>query len=628
MIKGISKRAPTAPKKTKPLALGEFDLTNVFRGYRNKEDLTNLEPGFLVAGSKNVLNKTDGTVSARPGYALYGQAGTATTGVLGSYDWNRHTGDQRNVRSANGKIQFAYVATAGDVYKTNTLTAGQVYWIDLLTGLSSSYTEYTTFWDNTTEKIDLLLFVNRSSFIYEWSGGVATILSTTVNSITKTGTTTWAQSGFLTAGTRQVLINGNTYTYTGGETTTTLTGVTGDPTVEANQSVVVQATRSWANTGGLPATFSNDRISSLNNQIYVGSLADNNVYVSKIDNYKDYAYTSPTRKPGEGARLTLDGVCSGFAARDQVMDISAGKDFWFETKFTLSSDLVSEALSVTKLKTSPLQGALSQGLIENVQNDVAFLSNEPVISTLGWVASVIQTPQISNISDPIKNDIDTYGVSGFADGHMKYYKYFLYVSVPSQGIVLAYNFAKGWWEAPWNLPVGRFSVIGGELIGHSYLTDESYTLLTGANDNGNPIDAAAAFSYQNFGSRAELKKFTEFYIEGYISSNTELDLTTKLDFGGFTSSPTYKVLGSDSSILFQTITDGSLGKNPLGSQPLGSITDSISNTPKFRVIETGIPQDFFEMQIFFESNQIDGQWSILSFGPKIERGADATAIKQ
>ena len=634
-----SKRSQAASqrdlKKSFPKKLGAppifmFDLTSDFNGYRSKEDITNLAPGYLVSPSQNVVTLTSGLVASRPGYTLDGQAGLDGTPVLGSFDWTKQGGLSRNMRTTNGKLQVRYVAAAGDKWKTNTFTAGQVFWIDLLTGSASDYWQFCTFYDQNTEKTNFMLGVNQTSNIYEWSGGMATLASATVNTITLNGTATWAQLGFYANGTRSVTINGNVYGYTGGEGTTTLTGVTADASAEPANSVITQTVRTTANSAmtGIPSNFRNDLIAVLNNQIYVASIIDVLVYVSKANIYTDFSFSSPTRKPAEGMKLTLDGTITALAPRDAAMDISCGKDFWFETIFTPSSDLTTEALSVKKLKTAPLQAALNQGLVSNFGNDLAFVSFEPVISTLGWVEEVINTPQVTNIGDPIKTDVDNYGVAGFADGHAIYYKYFLYISVPQKGIVRIYNTAKGWWEAPWTMPIGRFSIINGQLVGHSYLTDESYTLYTGNNDNGNPIHNIAAFSYDNFGGRGTLKRFREYYVEGYISSNTILNLVTKLDFGGFTGAPTYPISGVGPLGIFQTIADGSLGKSPIGENPLGSITDSILNLPKFRVIKTGVPTNFFEYQAYFETNDIDQNWAILAYGPRLEAGDEPNYVKQ
>lgn len=626
-------------KPSKGISIG-FDITNECHGYVNKQDLTNLPRGFLVNGSQNVFVNTSGLIQSRSGYTLDGQAGTAATGILASYDWYRGSYGDQHLRAGNSKLQYRYVATAGDVYKTNTFTASQVFWIDLQTSLNSNYVEFAEFFD-TTELLNVLLFVDRESKIYEWSGAVATISGVTSNTITITGTATWAASGFYASKSgRAVVINGNTYTYTGGETTTTLTGVSPSPAGEALQSVVHQAVVTTNNSAmtTLPSTFRNDFIGNLSQQIYVGSLLSNRIYISKISNYTNYSQGTP-RAPGDGYVAVVDGLVTAIRPQETTMYVSWGNSGWTTFEFKLSADLTGETVIVTPLKVANLQAALSQGLITNIGNDLAFVTFEPTFSTMGRVANNLAQPSISNISDSIKNDFNTYGVSSFTDGHVKYTKYFIWVSVPQLGIVRRYNIQAGWWEPPFIMPIGRFSVVNGSIYGHSYNTDESYLLENGNNDNGNPIHCIAALSYDNFGDRAAKKRFEEWYVEGYIAGNTTLNAITKFDFGGFSGLNTYQVFGNlanDPSVqnnstlnyIFQTTADGSLGKNPLGQQPIGSITDSLLQLPKFRIILTGSPTAFYEYQAYFETNDIDFQWAILAHGPRIQSGPAPGEIRK
>lgn len=644
----VKKKAPIAAKqKQKSLSaihrsLGslDFSITSLFHGYRSKEDITNLPPGYLVSPSQNVIVNTSGLVQTRPGYTLDGQAGTSGNGILGSYDFPRGSYGDQHLRSGNSILQYRYVAGSGDKYKTNTFSNGQVFYIDLLASLNSNYVKFCNFFD-TTELLNVTLFIQKNANIYEWSGAVTTLSSTGGSgpssfTLTKTGTTTWAQAGFYVQKSgRAVVINGNTYTYTGGETTTTLTGVSGDPSAEPANSVVHQAI---VTTSNKPASgLSNDIIGNLGNQIYVGSLTSNKIYLSKINDYTDYTQSTP-RKPGDGYTASVDGLVNVIRSQETTMYVSWGISGWTTIEFKLSADLTAEAVTFTPLKVAPLQGALSDGLTCNIGNDLAFVTNEPTISTLGRVAQVITTPQITNISDSIKIDIDGYGTSNFADGQIIYTKYFIYLSVPKLGIVRKYNINEGWWEPPFILPVGRFSIISGNVYGHSYLNDETYHLENGTNDNGQPIHAIAAFSYENFEDRITKKNFGEFGVEGYIAANTFLTAIRKFDFGAFNGIASNIIGGNNTvdgvlltdsqNIIFQTTADGSLGKNPLANQPIGSITDSLLNLPKFRVILTSIPQNFYEYQAYFESNDVDQQWAILALGPRIQKSAnDSTEIK-
>ena len=75
-----------------------FSTTSQFLGYRAKEDVTNLPPGYMVSPSQNVFMNTQGLVQTRKGYQLYGQTNTGGTGILGSYDFLRGSFGDRSLR--------------------------------------------------------------------------------------------------------------------------------------------------------------------------------------------------------------------------------------------------------------------------------------------------------------------------------------------------------------------------------------------------------------------------------------------------------------------------------------------------------------------------------------------------
>lgn len=582
-------------------------------GYRNREDKTVLPPGVLIQGSQNVLTNVAQHIAVRKGYTLDGQSNAAIAPILASYDWDMHIGQERHLRAgfnttgSNGKLQYRYVDSLG-----------AITWRDLMTSLTSVAFNFTTFWDFNTEKKDFLLFVDGSSNIYEWSGGLATYASSTVNTITIQGVPFIAELNFYNlAPFGSITINGVDYSYTG-VAGTTFTGIAPDPTGAgiAVGAIIHQKVKTTANSAmtAIPATFANALIGNLRNQIYIGSLTDRSVYVSKVNNYKDYAFTAPVRVVGEGALVTLDGVPTGLIAQEDKMTLSAGKDQWYETKFTLSSDLAKEDFAVTRLKTTSKQAAQSQAAITKINNDIAFISFEPAFNTLGRIANVVLTQQTSNISDSIKNDFDAYN---FTNCSVAYYRQFIYLAIPANNTVRIYNIQNNYWEAPQILPISRFAIINGELYGHSYQVGETYKLFTGYNDNGGDINAVAKFSFQNYGVRTASKSFNNFYVEGYISSNTTLNLNFQYDIDGCATYTSFPIVGTDSQIVCLSNNNGSLGKVSLGKNPLGSsLAQSNPNglPPKFRVIKTFPAVPFYEQSTSFSSIGVDQQWEILAFG--------------
>lgn len=672
-----------AGKKNQPSVSGaafsskvsEFPLITGFeRGYRNREDITTLPVGILVEGSQNVLTNTYRRVGIVKGYVLDGQRDTSGNPILSGYDWARHIGDERHLRAGfavqegEGKLQYRYVASEGERYGAVTFTEGQVYWIDLMTGLGTAVSpslleqadttdlieqatstdlielanggsseastaevrfRFAEFWD-TTELLSMLLFVNTTSNIFMWTGGVATVASTTANTITKTGSRTWAQEGFIVGAgyAREVVINGTVYTYTGGADSNTLTGVTPDPSAEPALSVTHQNVVTTANSAiaGLPDAFRNYIIQTLDNQVYVSADNDNSVYVSKTSDFKDFSFSSP-REVGEGAILTLDGVPTAMTSQESQMYISAGKDYWYTTEFTLAADNTAQALSVNRLKTTARQAAMSQEATSKIKNNIFYISYEPIVNKLGVEQNYLLSPQANDLSFPIVNDISNYDLD---DCSAYFDQKFGYVCVPKEGLLRIYNMTDDgkldpktgtlvknhYWEAPIGYAMKQLAVIDGELYGHSYQSSNTFKLFEGYEFDGNVYEAVAAFSYNDSGSRNLTKTSTSAFVEGYITSNTALTLTIQDELTGGTTRE-FQILGSDTAIVQQGADVASLGKDSLGKHVFGGedeFLEPLTNPPKFRVYKTYNPKPYFEEQIRFSSIGKNQVWEIVSFG--------------
>lgn len=578
----------------------EYKLTQQYLGYQSKKDITNVDVRFLAPGSQNVLINDGEKIVASPGYSLDGPSSSAAGGSNNKYDWTTSKNLERNLRCLkSGKIQYRF-----------TDSLGAVTYRDLFTFTAGLIPRFAEWWSDT-EKDDLLLFVLGNANLYMWSGGVTTVASGTVNTITKQGTTSWKEEKFLsTGGSNTVVIGGVEYAYTGGADTTTLTGVTPSAAGLVAGDVAHQKVTTHTN---VPASgVKNNYIGIHKNQIYLGSDTVRSFYISKNNDYLSYTFTSP-RVPGEGALLTLDAPCKGFVTQEDAMYVAAGKDMWFQVVFTLSSDNTKEAVNIQKLKSGPRQGAISQELISQIKNSIIYVSNEPTLDTLGRVEN-INTPQSKPLSDPIKPDFKNYN---FAGGNMVFFESQTFLSLPGEGVVLIYDHENQYWQPPQTMNV-ILSIIGGQLYGHSTVTDETFKLFDTDvyTHNGNPIESIAAVSYNTFGNRTQQKRFDEYFWEGYASLETKIDITYKYDFGGFTQIIEGKQIDmSNTDIVFYTESDGSFGKKPFGKNPIGSITDSPQDLPKFRNIHSMNKPGFYEMQVIISTATEGFRWSIISHGP-------------
>lgn len=614
----------------------EISVVDNFKaGYRNREDITNLPPGVLVVGSQNVLVNTASRIQARPGYAVDGAASTVNAPVKSGFQWITRGNGPRWLRAAfltsagnDGKLQFRYVNAAG--------TAA---WTDLLTSLTSTSYNFTTWWD-ATEQLRLALFVNGSTNIFEWNGAYDTVASVTSNTITMANNI--GTSGFYSTRNKVITIRGVDYTY-GGISGSTFTGVSPDPTAQgANVPVAgdlaVQKPLTFAYssfTSGPPSTYAIDLISVLNNQVFIGSLTSPVGYMSKIASYTDFSFGAP-RIPGDGATFTLDDNLVAYVPQEQDMYIAAGQDWWYDTTLVQSTSyngsvaMVIEAFKVQLLKTNNLQAAQSQALVNKAGNNVIMVTHEPAFEKLGRVQDVILTPQTTNVSDPVKIDFDSYDFTG---GSAFSWKRYLLVSVPTQGIVRIFNEFTKAWEAPLTLPVTGFYTVGSELYGHSSVTSESYHLLTGYADrvtsasSGQPILAVASFSYQNYGTRTTQKSGNELYVEGYINANTTLNCEINYELDGCMTTQTFTVDGSDRTIVCIPSDESSIGKVSLGKEKLGGdISASLTGLPpKFRVIKTFPRINFFEHQFSFYIFGTDQRYELVAFGTNSSPADDTNA---
>lgn len=452
--------------------------------------------------------------------------------------------------------------------------------------------------------------------------------------------------------TPSIVINGTTYTYTGGTGTTTLTGVSPNPSTPgyAVGTGIVQTVQAINNssTNGLSGSFTNDLIANLDNQLFVGSKTSSVIYTSHVNNFLDYSYDSP-RLVGQGAMVTIADYPRAFVNQEDNLYVSAGKDLWYRSLLNQTTtsvpdgsggavSTVYETLTYQQLKTTALQGAQSQTATTKIKNDIVFLSFEPIINSLGRVEDILLTPQVTDMSYPIVNDMNQYD---FTDASMIYFRQFLYVSIPKEGLIRIYNMSNQgtdenganyfYWEAPVTFPIARFSIINDELYGHGYAVPETYKLFDGYTFNTHPIPARAAFSYNNYGTRTQLKVFNLFYLEGYITSNCTLTYGFNYDIDGCQTQRTWELDGADRQLVCISLDDASLGKDSLGKRPLGGLIPNPYSTglpPKFRAIKQVSEFPFYEGQIFFESLGKSQQWELVAAGPSAKPASEGNNSRQ
>lgn len=596
----------------------DFSLVSKVGEYNTAYDQTNAPETVLVTGSQNVLiDGRNGKVKSRQGYSRLGAANSAMTPIRKGVTWNSSTGLELPVRNYAAILEVYLGTVDGTVIDA---------WTQVSAGVSSTAVLRFDTWFDSSEFLDVLIWVQGDTNIYEWGGGVAVVDSLTGTTVTKAGTSTFAQNRFYASRNRTFICvrTGTEYTYTGGAGTTTLTGIT-DTTGLVAGDILVQKIVTQSNKPA--STRTNDTLFVFENQAFIGSFTDNNVYISKNSSYYDFAYSAP-RLSGEGGLLTLDGPSGGINVVSNILVAFAGRDSIFRAEYEQIEvgSTLAETLKVKKLKTGINQSSQSPDCIIPYGNGLAYLTYEPALRELDQSALNDQ-PALRTLSNPIKPDFDA---ETWTNAQGFWFKNDILLTAPSSSRLYILEFVEDadgklrrFWQPPQILPVRSLAVISDSLHGHSDAVAETYKLFDGysdvnSNDDKIPINAIAKFAYRSWKQRALLKNHDEYYVEGEITpSTTDLLMDLNYDFGGNKQVVERTIDGSNQAILEETVGNASLGVSPLGQEPLGGLLSAPADARKFRVIFEMAREDYNELQTVFSTNDVDRYWSILAHGPNV-----------
>lgn len=626
----------------------EFDLVGgekePFIGYISSKDKTALSPQAVIRGSQNTYKKLSGNWANRPGLKRRGAPDDTLAGVKSAYEWYNSLNDVIPLRVANNKLQF----------ESDIAAPGTFVWYDLV--LSSTLINpaatltrlvFSTWWDNT-EKKDRLVFVRGDSNMFSWSGGFTLIGSNTINTITKAdATTTWAQDGFATntAGEKKIIIDiagtPTEFTYTGGENTQTLTGIT--PSIFSSIPANTIAVQPVIQETDKPAAgYSADFITTIGNRVHVGSYSSRLVYISDQSDFKNFTVPTP-RTPGSAELLTLDNNTKGITVRNGNAHIAAGLSDWYEVIYidqsvgSPGSEVLIQQTKVDKKPTSVLSAALAHEFIDTVGNDVVYLSQDQQLRVLGTFRNINQA-KYPSLSQQV---FDEFAEEDFTGGALRAIGDFIYITAPNSGRDYMHQtreyvdqsgnvYAERLWHAPQIRNISRFAVINGVIYGHSNANPQIYQVWDTAqwyddspSEERLPYLSRMVMAYRNHGRPQGLIAFDKVYYEGYATQGSEILSKVYIDYQGSTSlqSPPINT-DSDPATFFVANSSISLGDSSLGDNPLGQgiQTEPIEqeNLPKFRKITDITLANCFEYSLEVYSEKANSRWEMERLGSNAE----------
>lgn len=556
-------------------------------------------PRYLAQGSQNVFINEEGKVETRRGYTLLGAAGDQNYPIMSDYVWQTNTNTDIPVRVDSNKEMEVYVNGA---------------WRTLITGLYSANVTFTTWW-NETEAIDELVFADGGPSLKKWSGAIGEVASATSTVITLTSDA--GEARFLNAGT--VTINGVDYAYTG-VSGLTLTGVTPSAASLTAGNAVIQKVVTDTDTIG--ATYLIDIVEQRENQIYVGSYSQRVVHISSNSDWQNFTVPSP-RAAGQPALITLDKNLKAIIPQEEGVYFAAGNGQWYETTFTQSSDLSEEQIKTKKLKTGAGSAPVSQNAWTEAKTSIAYLSGEPSLDELSRVEN-FNTPTSQPLSTDVKEDFDVLDRTG---AKVRYSKSKIYIIFPAETKVYVYDIAKGFFHAPFILPISSVSEYGDLLIGHSSVKNETYVLNDGFDDNGAPIDFKIILDYTAFGEYQSLKDIEAFYTEIKENPTATPTLYIDSDFEGSRGIQEYDIahLGEENYV-FRASEENGLGGQPFGEEPFGGTENDDEPLDKYRFMHSCSNQTpAYEYRFRIEEQSLGSRMILWALGPNV-RISDSDSI--
>lgn len=603
----------------------DLQIQSQFGGYISSIDKTNIAENVLVQGSQNVYKKLSGTYAVRPGQKRRGASDATLSPCSSEFVWNTSWGVTYTLVISNSKLYVVY----NDV------------WYALQSSLTKTRYVFDKWWNTafTPAPKDQLLFVNGTTNLYSWGGGFGLISSTTANTIVLDRTIALS---YLPSASGSVVVNGTTYAYTGSGGST-LTGVTPNPTGEANGSAVFEAVVTNANTP--TSTFLSDFLKIINNQVYLGSYNGLQIFMSQNTNYLNYVVPTP-QLDGSPGLFIMPSITKGIGVRQGNALVGAGSDKWVEISFTLVSNnsIITRTNKIDIKPVARLQAPYAHEFIDSVGDTLVYLAQDQQVRALGDFNNLF-VQGYPSYSQEIATELMQ---ENFTGGGLKAIGELIYVTAPASGKVYLRQertnvdkngtiVAERLWHTPFVWNATFIDQIDGEIVAFSNANPQLYDVWDtnqwyddSPSDESLPYTCIAAFGYRGGKRRQGMWSFDKQYTEGYLTAGTPLSLLINYDYQGSRNAINTVVNSSIlPAYLYQTPL-ASLGDSVIGEELLGNggIDDGIGALAKFRKINSLSLINSSEWQPVYYSDEINAQWEILAIGDNatVDPQQDATFL--
>lgn len=579
-----------------------------FEGLITYVDPEKVKVGSATAGYNVSFNYGDIISNRQLGFQNYpsNQAvSPATDPIVSEHTFRKRDGSNILMRSQTTVVEYFDEVSQAYV----TILGG------FTTGLRFGYTDYNI----NTDQHSYVYFCNAVEDMFKWTGNITNLtapIHSSDQTIHVTDTAGFSSSGNLTIGGTSVAYDSlasTTFHLTSGwsgGTIATGTGITETP----------------ADISGAPL---GNILTNYNNRLFVGGITatPQAVYFSGYgdpDTFTDAALVDSTTAADPGIFNLAEGGGGviGFTRDEQALYIIKPAIVYV---VTLSDSLYSlEPLKPFDGKSQTTGGIAPRCIFANGNGSIIITPDKRILNLTR--IQYIDYPQLVPISDDIFPTVDALYFENAA-GITFEQKIYIACSSISNGqndTVLIYNIQAKLWETPvtgWNVSDWQIynNGTGDRLFFGSNNSTNLYEVTNTPMDGEFGVSSNVIMNQETFGDPAQQKYIDNFFVEGYITENTDpLTITLYFNDQGYTQILQGVIAGTSTDLLFSSDNANVFGFNPFGLEVFGSSAGS-QGKKKFRLYTKNglrvIP--FYNISVGFSSDGSNQGWEVLNYAWKV-----------
>lgn len=556
-----------------------------FRGLftKNESGLIPSDPatGVYASAMQNVTCE-DGTITFLQGYTKQtNSAGALTTYALTDDTYARFSYSYRRMDGAQVALLFLNNG------KILWLNETKNHWEILKTGLTSTL-DYgaiafmlaaTNIYDRSR-----VFFGNGTDNNMFWNAAMTTFASSTSSTITKQGSGSWTAAGFTATG--SIIINNTEYAYTGGVSTTALTGVTPDPTAVAH--VAADGAAQVVNTSTMPTSLKGNIFFVYGSRLFITSTASTQIIGSKIAAPTDYSTS------GIGGTVTVN-IGDGAGA---INSIGSYADSFIVHKdngiIPVTIKLVDATTEVTKIDALVLRdqvGGTSIHAVSSGEDESYFVSKDKEFKAISRVLqdekSAPSSTSLSSFVNPTLRLLYFSATSMIVNQKQVYFS----CSTSSTGLndtVVQYDAVNKAFYFH-KKAVGSFFTIGNDVFFTSPAEIQVYKWRDSYDDDDGSVGYLWRSGRFSFNDEFRKKRFTVIGVHMRMLPSTTVTVDIDYNIDGSLAQYTFDVKGDGTSksnstyVLSDPLTE-TYGSNRFGIKPYGSSTSTSVDSDLAEVI--------------------------------------------